>query len=62
MDRYVIQFQNPKYSFECFIWDRKDRKVVISYAYPEGTIDAQQKAKRKCEAYFAENLTQEVIS
>lgn len=61
MERYAITIQNPLYSLEVFIWDRKAKQVVISYSYPELTIDAQQKAKAKCQAYIDQNLEQEVL-
>ena len=56
-DRYAITIQNPLYSLEVFVWDREAKQVLVSYAYPELTIDAQQKAKAKCRKWIEENLS-----
>lgn len=55
-DRYVISIQNPKISLEVLVWDREERRILVSYSYPELSIAAQSAAKDKCNGWLKEYL------
>lgn len=55
-DRYVISIQNPEISLEVLVWDREERRVLVSYSYPELSIAAQAAAKDKCNRWLKEYL------
>lgn len=49
---YVIRVENPRHSLSVFVWDRVNKKILVSFPYPELTLQAQQKAKDRCRRWL----------
>lgn len=61
MKRYLVTIQNPNYSNEVFIWDRKEKEVKLTIPYKDRSAADQSRAKAICEGYLADFLTQEEL-
>jgi hypothetical protein len=54
--RYHVGIQNPRFELCAYVWDRQKKTTLVSFSYPNMSVDSQRKALAKCHAWLAKHL------